>query len=83
MERDCRVPLIGMLRASGCVAFDVSIVGGRIYPGVLIVNDLLMFLVIAFQRVWMSGNSPGFLMRKGSGEDGGRAIVSRRIIVFL
>jgi hypothetical protein len=31
----------------------------------------------------MGGDCPGFLMRKGDGEDGGCAIVCRWIVVFL
>ena len=46
--RDRRIPLVDMLRASGCVTFNVTIVGRRIYPGVLIIDDLLMFLILDF-----------------------------------
>lgn len=51
VERDHRVPLVGILSTGGCVTFNVSIVSGRIYPRVLVVDDLLMFLIMNFQQV--------------------------------
>ena len=46
VERGCWLPLAGMLRASGRVTFDISIVSGRVHSRILIVDNLLMLLVL-------------------------------------
>jgi len=83
VERDYRVPLFDMLRAGGRVTLDVSIVGGRVYTRVFIVDDLLMFLIVNLWWVWVSVNYSRFLMGHRDRGYGGRAIVCGGIIVLL
>jgi len=68
-----------MLRASGCVTLDISIVGGRVHSRIFVVDDLLMFLVLDFEWICMSADCSGFLVR----DDGRCSIVGRGVIVFL